>query len=158
MNHSRNASSVMKHIADNSASPMESKLALILSLPMRLGGFGLPLPKLNNLIVDPETSKRFYCDLYWEGKVRVDLEYDSALFHSTPSKLNKDALRRTNLAKLGIVVLNCNYPTVSNPASLRKTAHTIKKLLGIRNRKPPQGYYEKQQTLHQSLFTSYAEF
>ena len=59
---------------------------MLLCLPYSLGGYGLPHPTMNaemplpkNVAATGRSSLR--CDLYWPA-VRLDVEYDSAEFHS----------------------------------------------------------------------------
>ena len=65
------ARKALRHVAVASGSPMETALAIALCLPLRLGGYGLPLPRMNYRIEarrsDQSTSdKRYYlCDLFW---------------------------------------------------------------------------------------------
>lgn len=80
------AKRALPHIIDGSASPMETKLAMLLSLPASYGGFGLPKPRLNHPVITKDESaydgKRHYlCDLYWPDS-KLAIEYDSDMFHT----------------------------------------------------------------------------
>lgn len=87
---------------DGSASPMETALAMLLSLPGTLGGYGLPSPRLNARIdVSSKNglnqSKRYYvADLYWP-EARFAVEYDSDRWHVGPERIGQDAARRNAL-------------------------------------------------------------
>ena len=74
----KNALRALRYVGDGSASPMETRLTMLLSLSFLLGGYGFPLPELNAHIIPAKTARRtasktFYsCDLYWS-------EYDLAV-------------------------------------------------------------------------------
>ena len=98
-----------RHIFDNARSPMEAKVALLLSLPPRLGGFGLPRPVLNPDIHPGPRALALYprtpChpDLYWPA-IRLDVEYDGADTHTAEAHA-KDVARAAAFACEGIEVL-----------------------------------------------------
>ena len=79
----------LKYCADNSASPMETALALTLTLPEELGEYGLPRPILNPKISIPDDVRlyvgrnNFHPDLYYPQWL-CDLEYESSGFHFDP--------------------------------------------------------------------------
>jgi len=55
----RLASKALQYITNDSASPMETILVILLTLPYRNGGYGLPMPELNGRIVPEKKAKRF---------------------------------------------------------------------------------------------------
>ncbi|MCL2632516.1 MAG: hypothetical protein FWD45_05480 [Coriobacteriia bacterium] len=66
----KKAARAVRFIIDGSASPMETILSMLLTLPKKLGGYGLPKPSLNAQIAPTRATKstlskaNFYCDLY----------------------------------------------------------------------------------------------
>ena len=97
------AAEVAGLLYEGSASPMETAIALLLTLPANLGGMGLPHAELNTpvdvskwhgTLSDRDTVTP---DMQWRA-LRVAIEYDSAEFHERlgPSRLEKDA-RRANI-------------------------------------------------------------
>jgi len=64
------ATSALRHITDGSASPMETLLTMLLTLPRKHGGYGFSLPELNAHIYPDRYSKEwssqeyFKCDLF----------------------------------------------------------------------------------------------
>ena len=60
-------------VRDGSDSPMEDCLALFLGLPVRFGGYGLGIPRMNaEIAIGTHSSLRtnhglYHCDLYWGG-------------------------------------------------------------------------------------------
>lgn len=123
---------------DGSASPMETSLALLLSLPVDFGGFGLERPLLNcPLDVSGERGRVsdrdvVVPDLLWFGQ-RVILEYDSAEFHAAQGEdqAKKDAARANVLTALGFRVLRATPQTVRSLADVTLLARQIARLLDV---------------------------
>ena len=123
---------------DNSGSPMETSLALMLTLPVEWGGFGLPHPKLNRTLdtspVRGMLSDRCEVtpDLSWEGG-KLALEYDSAEKHghAGAQQLAEDALRGNILTALGYRVLRVTPGAVSTIPKMELLARQIASLLGV---------------------------
>ncbi|MCQ4846464.1 hypothetical protein [Gordonibacter pamelaeae] len=126
-------------VAASSGSPMETALALILGLPLRLGGYGLPRPILNHRIdalqSGPNAMERRYylCDLYWP-EARVALEYDSDLEHTGPSRIANDARRRNDLTSLSVTTITATRDQVMDGRGLDRLAHQVARALGARIR------------------------
>lgn len=85
-------------ILDNSFSPLESRLAILLCLKRSLGGFGLEGFVLNQEIaLSNEASKICFqktvtpdlCNM----KTKIAIEYDSSMFHDNVAQNQKDKLR-----------------------------------------------------------------
>lgn len=136
MRHLRRA---LPHIAEGSFSPAETAVAMLVSLPCRYGGFGLPRPQLNYR-VDPGARQRtavgkeyYLCDLFWP-EARVAVEYDSDLFHTGADRIARDALRRTDLAHLGITVLTLTKGQLYDVRAFARFARTLARLLETRVR------------------------
>jgi len=131
------AQKAIRFIADNSASPMETILTLLLTLPYRLGGYGFATPLLNYHIEVPGVAGRktaklqYYCDLYWPD-AKVAVEYDSDAFHALPERIAKDAIRRNALLSIGVTVITVTRKQITNTVELRKIAHALSKLLDKR--------------------------
>ena len=117
---------------DGSASPMETAVALILTLPLDFGGYGLEKPLLNHAIdvsgwrdvplgVDAITP-----DLLWPDQ-RIVLEYDSAEFHPRDdvSRLGKDASRANALTALGWRVFRATPRLVGTIPSMTLLARQL---------------------------------
>ncbi len=67
---SAKAKQALLYIHENSASPMETKLTMLLTLPTSLGGYALPKPELNKVVEVDEgwRIKTYRCDLVWQLK------------------------------------------------------------------------------------------
>ena len=146
----------LRYIADNSASPMETALAMLLTLPYQLGGYGFPMPLLNCRI-DIKTDvrraankSRLYCDLYWPD-MQVDVEYDSDTYHAKPDRIAKDATRRNALISVGVNVITVSRRQIVNTGELRKVAEVLGKLLGKRLQYPKK-FLMQHALLRQELF------
>ena len=122
---------------DGSASPRETTLALMLTLPPEMGGFGLPRPELNvdfdaNGMTVSGAQENVYPDLYWEDADLV-LEYDSDEFHGKagPKKWAEDAARANALTAAGYRVMRATGETVTSLVQLGLLARQLSVALGV---------------------------
>lgn len=129
------AREALPFVADNSASPRETAIALLLSLPRKYGGYGLPLPLLNQPIHlgkrgRPLTSKSYFvADLLWPD-CKVCVEYDSEMFHRGVRSSVMDSEKRNALQAMGYTVVTLTNAQVKSVARFDETAKTIAFLLG----------------------------
>jgi len=122
----KQALKALPFIAERSASPMESALAIMLTLPVELGGLGLPLPEMNyphriRTNVGGMIGCVFSCDLYWRRGL-VDIEYDSDKYHTKAKRRAKDAKRRNALQEDGVRVLTATFELITNTQELLRLA------------------------------------
>jgi len=120
------------------ASPMETALALMLTLPTAMGGYDLPRPEINwEIPVQPE--QRELCsqdsitpDLCWPDK-QLAVEYYGweEHFGAGPRKVASDAARANSLSALGWTVLHVTFEQVATLAGMSLLARQIAQLLGI---------------------------
>jgi hypothetical protein len=109
MQGTRKASEALRLAGERSMSPAETRLFLLLTLPRRLYGYGLPRPLLNQRIdIPPDAQRRLrsdylVVDLLFPGHGLV-VEYDSRAFHGTPARLDHDD-RREVLQDMGYDVV-----------------------------------------------------
>ena len=133
----KNAERALRYILEGSASPMETKLAILLTLPYKLGGFGLPKPELNVRIVPSKTAekafgKEFYiCDLFWPDH-NIAVEYDSDQFHTDSKQIANDSTKRNALTMMGVIVLTVTTQQFFRTIEFEKAAGAIAKCLGKR--------------------------
>lgn len=139
----------LQHVADNSASPMETKLAMVLSLPRRKGGYGLPLPLMNHRAC--ARGRTFYLDICWP-KARIGGEYDSRQFHSGADRNIHDSQRRNALADEGFTIVTITAPELRNLDAFDGIAVQFAKALGVRIRTSAPDYRLKQHQLWNELF------
>lgn len=146
----------LKHALDNAASPMEVELAMLLTLPRRLGGYGLPKPVLNypldvsGLRGEQLQRKRITVDAAWP-KERLVLEYDSDQFHTGSEKIVADSKRRNDIAFLGFEIKTITSREIASIASMDKIADSIRRRLGIRARRFADDFPMKQSDLRRQL-------
>lgn len=108
----RRARCVCDLMLEGSASPMETVLGLMLTLPVEYGGFGIEKPQLN-CSIDVSSHRGELADrnvvipdFLWPER-RVAVEYDSGEFHAARAgeRFAHDAVRANILAVLGYHVL-----------------------------------------------------
>lgn len=134
--HARDAS---RFVCSGSASPRETLLFALLSLPKAKGGYGLPFPQFNYEVAVPRSDwrvafgKKFSCDLFWPS-ARFGVEYDSDAFHTSAQKIVHDARRRNALLSLGITIITATREQATNRFGLDQIAAQVAKGLGIRLR------------------------
>lgn len=120
-------SKALPYVIDHSYSPMETVLALLLCLPRKRGGYGLPLPELNKKVKlaslrDPSAPvSAFRPDLLWEEQ-RLIIEYDSAEWHAGEHKLASDAARRNTFICNGYTVLSMTPDQLFNQPAMDELA------------------------------------
>lgn len=146
-----------QHLCDGSASPRETHLAMMLSLPRSWGGYGLPKPTLNHRVSIPLRDRhvvdadRFYCDLYWEN-AKLALEYDSDAHHTGAERITHDAKRRDALALMGIETLTVTNAQIKSLDEMDRIARLVARKLNAPFRLSQEyPYRERQQKLHSEL-------
>lgn len=130
---------------DGSASPMETALALMLTMPVALGGFGLPKPRLNvrvdvaNQVGALSDRDELTPDMLWERE-RVVLEYDSVAFHADAGahRLAEDAVRSNILTAMGYRVLRVTPENVRSLVRLELLARQLACCLGVSLEEPSE--------------------
>lgn len=142
-------------VLDCSHSPMESKVALELSTPRRLGGFGLPAPAMNKTLDfsrAPESTARVRRgDLLWE-RHGVVLEYDSEEEHDSKASIDRDARRRNDFVSENYRVLTVTKQQAYDLASMERIAAKLERMLGLRMRDSSAEIARKRAELHRSLY------
>lgn len=147
----------LRYIVDNSASPRETALCMLLCMPPRFGGYGIALPELNRRIeLTPREQlavgvHHFDCDLYWPES-RVAVEYDSAQFHAAYEKQERDAIRRNMLQYKGVHVITATRLQVSSEGQFDKLAIQVARKVGKRLRAPAKEHVEERANLRKTLF------
>ena len=120
----------LRYISDGAASPMEAKLAILLTLPYKLGGYHFPMPEHNSRIVPVKTEKKsaskksYACDLYWPDH-GLAIEYDSDSYHTGPERIASDSKRRNALELMGVTVITVTNQQLRNIPELEKVAYAL---------------------------------
>ena len=119
------------------ASPMETMLALVLSLPTSMGGFGLSHLQVNYKIKinveDRSISSQdvMYADLCWPDQ-RLVVEYYGwdEHFGAGKRKVASDANRSNTLSALGWTVLHVTYEQIRTTEGILLLARQIARCVG----------------------------
>lgn len=124
-----------RYLADGSASPKETDIALALALPRSMGGYGFSLPQLNRPVQLQPQGRALYgcshckCDLFWPG---VDVEYDSDEEHAGEQGGAHDSLRAAALAIEGIEVVHLYRKNLASLAAFDAAAAMVGAKIGER--------------------------
>lgn len=141
-----------------SASPLETNIALLLTISRQLGGFGLPLPLLNSTV---ELSRqgtaimgtsRIRPDLLWADR-KVAAEIDSTAWHASAEAHNRDSDRRAALQASGYEVMTITSGQAYDFAKMSHIAYELSKRLGIRRERPSERMLSRRRVLHGQLFS-----
>jgi len=150
------ARKALAYVIDNSASPAETALTILLTLPYKYGGFGLPKPELNHdILVGKAAQKaagksRYCCDLYWPA-AKLAVEYDSNAYHTGADRIASDAKKRNALDFMNIQVVTVTWAQIKNIVELKRVALLLAKCLGRHLRYTEPGFTARLAALHRTL-------
>ena len=126
-------------ISENAASPMEAACDMLLSLPYRLGGYGLPKLQLNYAVpIPPKLQTLFphsYCvvDFCYPEK-KFAIEYLGEHDHSGRNSMRSDRGRTLALRELRFEVLEVSARQVLDLGSFEIIARRVAQVSGKRIR------------------------
>jgi len=152
----KKAKRALRYILDGSASPMETILAIFLTLPYMLGGFGFDLPDLNKRITLTKAVRREFnvdflvCDMYWPNE-RIAVEYDSDQQHTGSDRIASDSKRRNVLFSSGIKVISVTKQQLYSSVELERVARTIAKQMNKRLFSKKSKFYAMHRELKKQL-------
>lgn len=133
----RPARKALSYAVEGFRSPAETSLALLLTLPPRLGGYGLPPCHANYRIDLTESWERYLrtpyllADLAWPAEKLV-MEYDSDMIHGEPSVRDHDDDRKSALEAMGYTVITIRSQRLMDPTKLDNIVRQrIAPLLGV---------------------------
>ena len=135
----KRARQALEHVVPGARSPMETLVVLLFTLPVELGGCGLPDPQLNVRVdIPPELQAALgkpylVVDLCWANQ-RIILEHDSHLWHSSSAAVDSDSTRNEGLRDLGWMVRSVTAGMLTNDAMRR---HLVSKVMERFGRKLP---------------------
>lgn len=151
------ASRALPYILENSRSPRESSIGLLLSLPLAQGGEALHGLRLNHRIDIPEKFCRltdrsyFVADFFWPGKP-IAGEYDSDVAHSGDEPHITDAIKRNVLPAMGYTPFSFTRLQVNQQREMNKSCENLRFLLGIKSYETiPIDYEQRKSHLRQEL-------
>lgn len=122
---------VLPWVLEGSASPMETDLALMLTLPRDCGGCGMPKPQLNAVPKDARALGH-RVDMLWEDQ-RVVVEYESNEFHAGKGaqKVDADITRANGLRARGYTVLEITPGLLLDKVKYNGFVESLGRLLGM---------------------------
>ena len=150
-------------IVDGARSPMEWKCFMLLTLSHVKGGAKLPAPKLNSKIdlkvpiqaTDqwgyPRIIDSLECDLVWDAKCTVVVEYQGQEWHTSESALLRDAMKNNKLAEQGITLFELTKDIVYNEIDFSDFCDALAKAINHRNRVRAADAYEKSRLLRRAI-------
>lgn len=150
------ARAALKWMLESSASPMETAVYLLLCLPKRLGGYGLPKPILNPklIISNPTGKKERHPDLFWPG-ANIDVEYNSDSEHSGEWSRYRDSKREIELTVANIKVLPLTRPQLMSATEFDAFAQGLRRMLGVRSRAADPEWAGRRDELRRRLLASW---
>ncbi|MBQ3301100.1 MAG: hypothetical protein IJH04_02900 [Eggerthellaceae bacterium] len=150
------AAAALRWVLDDSASMMETAVYMLLCLPRRLGGYGLPKPTMNPklLVSTPDGMKERYPDLFWLG-ANVDVEYNSDAEHSGEWSRYRDSKREVELTVANVKVLPLTRLQVMNADEFDSFAQGLRRMLGVRSRPLDSDWVERRDRLRAFLFAAW---
>ena len=163
--HSRGAQKALRAltwVTDHCNSPMETNTLLVLCLPTRMGGWSLPMPKVNSPIDINERmeryvgGKKYIPDFSWKRKVNgrwihVTGEYDSHENHDASADAEYTRIRRNDMKAMGLWVTSINRSQMASAEKFQYPARQIARDLGLYRRVPNPQRLQKQDELMELL-------
>lgn len=140
-------------------SPREIQVALLLTLPRRMGGYGLPKPELNGKIslsaaqLKDVGTPYLRGDAVWRSK-KVIAEYDSDLHHANAYQLGVDSRRRAIFRNKGFRVHTITNNQVIYEHETDRLAEAISRDLNYRANSRPQDYEQRKAQLRRAILES----
>lgn len=150
---------LLQDLAEGSRSPMETRTYLLMCLPKRMGGYGLPKPELNMRISLSKEEQRFAerryfeCDMCWP-EAKVVVEYDGHEDHADRYSRNRDSKKRNVLISKGYTVFTITGGQLRDARAFGTIVCEIARLLGYRLQGFPQDWAERRIGLREELFVS----
>ena len=134
------AQRALKYVVDGSRSPMETMVYMLLCLPVKLGGYGLPKPEMNATIeLDEEAraiARRRHCegDLCWPNtRPPLDIEYHGGV-HVGEAQMKSDVGRELGIEHMGWRVITVTSPQVFDETQFEIVATETAEAIGKRLR------------------------
>lgn len=132
----KKARRALRLMHDNSWSPMETVTAMLLAMPRRMGGFGLPSPRLNRRIELDQSSSQVggqenvYVDLLWPD-AKFGIEYNGEAYHRNTSR---DLRRELTLRKAQLDIVTLGIQQVRDQVQFREVVSQAAEHLGVKLR------------------------
>ncbi len=143
-------------VLENSASPRETKTAILLCVPTRLGGYGFASPEMNYRIDFNDEERLLFrkeyveLDLYWRES-HFGIEYDGGDNHSIESDVARDRRKSSELNYCGITVARVDKEQLSSPFQVFVLAKKCARIMGRSLRKPTLEQLQCRQKLFEEV-------
>lgn len=154
---------LFKYIAEGANSPMETREYLLMCLPKKMGGYGLPKASLNMQINLSEEEqfiaqcKYFKADMCWPDR-KVIIEYDGHEDHESLNDRAYDARRRNILVQKGYTVFTMTGQQVCNAKVFDSVVRDVAHALGHRLKGFPENWPERRDGLRGELFKTMGDY
>lgn len=151
----RRARRVLGWVLDGAASPEEAIASMVLTLPRKRGGFGLPPGRLNRAVpLSTEVARlfgidSFVCDASWEGR-RVAFEYQGWQ-HKIRSRQTVDLRKGNVLMSDDWTLVQANRAILSSQELMEEVAATLSRALGVQWEPPDAVVRTRQLRLRNGL-------
>lgn len=152
----KKALAALRFVADGSASPRETMLALALGMPLKDGGHALGMPVMNHEVKATERARiiagrsSFRCDLCWPDAL-LDVEYQSHEAHANEGSRIGDSRRANALSSMGWTVVAITNDELDSVSTLAEIAKTLRKHLRLRLRLGFDDHHARQLRLRRAL-------
>ena len=152
----KKATLALSHIVSKSASPMETYDEALISLPVRMGGYGLKRPEMNRQVRLTKEAARIamknevYLDISWPD-INLDVEHHGKHDHSLPVDIDADRARVNALGEMGYEVIELTKKQVDDVVAFEYIVLRIAKRIGQRIRKDALGYKPERLALRKEL-------
>lgn len=146
---------VLRWTTENTASPPEAILAMMLGLPFRLGGFQLDGFEVNRRISVSQKAqvlagrRTLVPDILFE-EPRLVLEYDSTAEHTSALQLSRDAKKRMALEADGYKIITITAKQLYSGEEMKRVAKQVYQHLGLRFRPQSCAFASNQRKLLQA--------
>ena len=143
-------------IQEGSASPRETKMTMLLCLPVRMGGYGFDWPLLNYQVDFSENERLLFgrsfvvLDHYWH-EYHLGTEYDGGEQHSDEKDVSQDRRKNSELNYKGIDVIRVDKEQLSNPYQVYVLAKKIARMMHKTMRKPTALQLERRRKLYDAI-------
>lgn len=141
------AKRALKQVHDMSNSPMETVLAMLVSLPTCSGGLGLSTISMNSPVNTPDGPRRIDVLL---REHKTGLEYKGKLYHSIEQS-GRDDRRQNNLIGSGFSIINVWLEDLKQEHLFQQLIRDIFRTAKIRFRVRVKDFDTKQQLLRARL-------
>ena len=152
----KRARRAIRWVLENSRSPRETSLAMVMNLPSRLGGFQIPGVELNCRISPDETAGLLARRSYFEADVLLRehkriLEYESDLYHGGSQQGSHDYEKIASLQTMGYVVTPITTWQMDSFEALEALLLSVMGSMGMRNRMGDELSLRRRETHYQIM-------